>query len=273
MPKWYLILTITVLLYLFVPIIGLRFYLNELIFIGSPDTPTFEDAKTSVFEGENEETIRIYGSKKNNHCIVFFPGQHGGISRYEQELFSGFLDNNFTVYALSYPSYDGSTGKATLQNTARLSNRAIKRISEISSCKIEDMVFCGRSIGAIIALQSIESKKPKGLLLDSVAVSLSRVVEQKIRSKWYLRPIGVFPIKYLLQFNIFARDLLEKTIEVPTVIFQGDQDAYSNPHEVQKAVKDYRNVNVLRVKNGTHSNTHVLAGQDYFKKALWLSKF
>ena len=272
MPKWCLIPVSAVLLYLAVPIAGLRFYLNELIFIGSPETPTHEDAKVSIFEGENEETIRIYGSTKANHCIVFFPGQHGGISKYEQELFSGFLDEGFTIYALSYPSYDGSRGKATLQNAARLSNRAIMKIAEISSCKIEDMVFCGRSMGAVIALLSIESKKPRGILLDSIAVSLSLVVEHKIKSKWYLRPIGVFPIKDILQFNVFARDLLKNTSGVPTAIFQGELDACSSPHEVRTAVKDYSNVYVFRVKNGTHSNAHVLAGRDYFKEALKLGK-
>lgn len=270
MPKRCLILAIAVLLYLVVPIAGLRFNLNELIFIGSPNTPAHEDAKVSIFEGKNEETIRIYGSTKNNHCIVFFPGQHGGVGRYERELFSGFLDEGFSVYALSYPSYDGSKGKATLENATRLSNRAIIKITEMSSCKIENMVFCGRSIGAVIALLSIESKKPRGILLDSVAVSLSRVVEHKIKSKWYLRPIGVFPVKNVLQFNVFARDLLEKTGDVPTAIFQGELDAYSNPQEVRNAVRDYSNANVFPVKNGTHSNTHVLAGQNYFKEAVKL---
>lgn len=272
MLKWCLIIVGAVLLYLVIPITGLRFYLNELIFIGSRNAPTHEDAKVSIFEGENEETIRIYGSTKNNHCIVFFPGQHGGISRYEQELFSGFLGEGFTVYALSYPSYDGSKGKATFQNAARLSSRAIIKIDEISSCKIENMVFCGRSIGAVIALLSIKSKKPKGILLDSVAVSLSSVVEHKIKSKWYLRPVGVLPIKDILQFNVFAPDLLKRTSEVPITIFQGELDAYSNPHELRKAIKDYSNVNVFLVKNGTHSNTHVFAGRDYLKAAAKLGK-
>jgi predicted esterase len=273
MSKWWLVSLGAVALYLVVPIAGLRFYLNELIFIGSPKTPTCEDTKVSIFSGKNEETIRIYGSTKNNSCIVFFPGQHGGISRYEQELFPNFLDEGFTVYALSYPSYDGSKGKATLQNAANLSTQAIIKISEISSCKIENMVFCGRSIGAVIALLSIKSEKPKGILLDSIAISLSRVLEHKIRSKWYLKPIGVIPIKNVLQYNIFARDLLKKANKVPISIFQGELDACSNPHEVRKAVKDFSNVNVFSVMKGTHSNAHVLAGRDYIKEAVRLGKY
>jgi hypothetical protein len=52
--------------------------------------------------------IRQYGSSQLRHCVIFFPGQHGGISTYERNLFPTIKQLGITVYALSYPGQDGA---------------------------------------------------------------------------------------------------------------------------------------------------------------------
>jgi hypothetical protein len=59
--------------------------------------------EVSTYEFSDSENngliIREYG-QSNINCLIFFPGQHGGVERYEQEIFTSFQKNNFKVFSI-----------------------------------------------------------------------------------------------------------------------------------------------------------------------------
>jgi hypothetical protein len=56
---------------------------------------------------KNELLVREYGQSREQ-CILFFPGRHGGVKKYEKNLFKSFQNNNFKVFSISYSGQDGA---------------------------------------------------------------------------------------------------------------------------------------------------------------------
>jgi hypothetical protein len=67
--------------YFAVPAILLRYALDVFLFRPSIDGPTHEDRRVEISVGSGRSVIvRTYGIEPSRACLVFFPGQHGGIT-------------------------------------------------------------------------------------------------------------------------------------------------------------------------------------------------
>ncbi len=201
--------------------------------------------------------VREYGHSKEQ-CIVFFPGQHGGVKHYEKELFTAFQRSNFKVFSVSYPGQDGAKGKVeSIATLIALINTAMETI--LLKCSSNELVVYGRSMGATVAAFSIDKSRVSGLILESVAPSLPIAISDHLNSKWYLKPLSLLPISTLLLHEYKLSDSFLMLKNIPVVIFQGDRDIRTPLKQLQKAWNYRNNVSLHIVKTGQHSNTYIQA--------------
>lgn len=96
----------------------------------------------------NALLVRQYGEPKVG-CVVFFPGQHGGVARYQKDMFPAYAANGLAVFAVSYPGQDEAPGRAKLDEIQFLSNKALDFVGE--ACPLSRTVLVGRSLGSMVA--------------------------------------------------------------------------------------------------------------------------
>ena len=244
--------------------IGLKYFLPEIVFKKIPDVDSNETSRTVVSFENSQALVRQYGSHLKPKCIVFFPGQHGGILRYESEIFQQVTDRGITVYSVSYPGFEGAEGNSTFNNIKTTTLAAVKYINENTSCKVSGAVYVGRSLGASVALIAAEKFKPKAILLDSVSPSLSRAIRVRFQSSVFTKFLNILPVESLISQDVAISKSLGKLEDLPIVVFQGEKDTITPISEVKLILANYANISLYSVPNGEHVNTHVLAGLQYF---------
>jgi pimeloyl-ACP methyl ester carboxylesterase len=214
---------------------------------------------------KNELLVREYGQSEDQ-CIVFFPGRHGGVKKYEENLFKAFKKNNFRVFSISYSGQDGAIGQVgNIASLIKLITDAIRTIS--LNCPPEKTIIYGRSLGATVAVHSLGKTKVAGVILEGVAPSLSIAVNNYLNSKWYLSPMRILPIELLLPKNYDLSDPLSILIATPVSIFQGTNDSQTPLSQLQQSWNYGNNVSLHIVKKGTHSDTYIQATNEIVKVA------
>ncbi|KFZ38733.1 hypothetical protein HR45_04775 [Shewanella mangrovi] len=253
-------------IYYLMAVVVLHYFLSALIFIKVPSSNTHETQRYVVATDGVESLIRAYIAPAQTGCVLFFPGQHGDIARYENDVFAHLSRRGISVYAISYPGYEGAKGTANFANVKAVTQHAVSYIEQHSACRIADSVFIGRSLGAAIAIENALNNKPRGLLLDGVSPSLAATVRQKLKGNIWLKPLQLLPIAQLLAYNPKLTDQLRRLAGVAVVIFQGDRDALTPLQPLQRAVSDESLLELVVIKGGTHRDTQVTAGPLYFDK-------
>jgi surfactin synthase thioesterase subunit len=214
---------------------------------------------------KNELLVREYG-RSEDQCIIFFPGRHGGVKKYEETLFKTFQKNNFKVFSISYSGQDGAIGQVNdIAVLIKLITDAMKAIS--LSCPPEKTIIYGRSLGATVAANSVRVTKVSGVILESVAPSLSIAVNNYLKSKWYLSPLRALPISTLLPKDYDLSKPLSLLVTTPVSIFQGTNDSQTPLNQLQQSWDYADNVSLHVVKTGGHSDTYIQATNEIVKVA------
>jgi pimeloyl-ACP methyl ester carboxylesterase len=214
--------------------------------------------------------IRQYGGDDLPHCVIFFPGQHGGMSKYENTLFPTFDKLGIAVYALSYAGQDGTRGRTYSATLAEDVDKALDSIDHETPCKPRSAVFVGRSLGAAIALVAAQRVQPKGLLLDGVPSTLTTVINTAFRRYGATRPWTALPVGSLVTIDFQLLPLVRSLEPTPIVIFQGIEDRVTPFWETQRAVLSQDNVQFFAVPGATHDDAYQLAMPEYSIKLLEL---
>lgn len=264
-------LSVAALLYIVTVFVGVRYFLNELIFIKTPEVSTTESSKFKVSEGKHEVIVRVYEANSAANCVVFFTGRSGGIQRYESELFEYILNSDVSIYAVSLPGYDGAGGRGTFENVQALGRKALERINKSTLCKIDDSVFVGRSLGAAVAAELARSHPPAGMLVDSIAPSLSVALRAKLKEKWYTLPAAYLPLEVFMPVNPELKQSFS-TLRSNVIVLQGSEDLLAPYELVKTAFKSNPNVKVIEIKGATHSNAHIVGRSMYLKELAGLFK-
>ncbi|MFC0118332.1 hypothetical protein ACFFK7_10485 [Pseudoalteromonas xiamenensis] len=237
-------------LYVLAVLVGVRFFLDELIFVTTPNVLTNESSSFNVKTGASEAVVRIYQAKNDDRCIVFFSGRNGGIPRYEKEIFEHLL----------------AVGRSTFSSVTELGNNALVQINKIGACSIDKSVFVGRSLGGALAVELAVKNPPAGILVDSIAPSLAVAIRAKLKQNWFTLPAAYLPLDVFMAFNPNVETALSK-LNSKIVILQGSQDQVASYDEVAGAVSSFPNVKIIEVKGANHSNAHIV-GQNLYLKEL-----
>jgi hypothetical protein len=261
--------TVTLLLALYfgVAVYALMFSLDNRLFPPvTLDAATTETASFHVTDTSgNILLVRRYDAAQTE-CVVFFPGQHGGITTYERQLFPRLRNVGLTVFALAYPGQDGAKGEAQLVSLQPLIAQAMHTIQQ--TCPAEKTVLVGRSLGAMLAAYTAKTYPASGLVLESTAPSLSVAVTRSLQAKWYLSPLAALPIATMLPHDYSLTEALSDTPNIPVVIFQGTVDTQTLITDLYKPNAIPVHIRVIPIQGGTHSDTYRQAMAAYVETIL-----
>jgi hypothetical protein len=256
-----------VAVYFLVPVLILRFALDRLLFPLVDSGVTHEDRVMDVpLSAGQSIRIRQYGSSELPHCAIFFPGSQGGISTYEQTLFPNIEKLGIAVFALSYPGQDGAQGRSHRATLIQNIDTALSVVKQETSCQPADSVFIGRSMGAAVALHAAQRIRPKGLLLDGFAPTLTSAVKAALRRRMATRPWALLPIGPLVQDDGQLLPIIRSLRPIPIVIFQGMEDKVTAFLEAQHAVLSEDNVQFFAVPGATHTDAYLRSMPRYSQK-------
>lgn len=246
----------------------LRFEIERILFpyVAAADSSAEHVPHRVTGRSGNVMLVRRYGAPLVG-CVVFFPGQHGGISSYEKNLFPHFVANGIAVFALSYPGQDGAPGRSALDEVQYLAQQALSVVGQ--TCPLSKTVFVGRSLGSMLAAYAAGVAHPAGLVLEAATPSLSSALMVRLRSRWYLRPIAQLPVSSLLSHDYsLVEGLLSASPTFPVIVFQGTADEQT-PIEVLRAAGALPPASrLVAVDGGTHANTYLLATEPYVQSVL-----
>lgn len=234
----------------------LRYELSHLLFphVGTTHASTAEQTLDVVGSSGNSLLVRRYGDVKAG-CVVFFPGQHGGIAVYERTLFPSYVAEGLAVFALAYPGQDGAAGHTELNEIQSLTKQAIGALHQ--SCAPSKTVLVGRSLGAMLAAYSAGAAQSAGLLLEGAAPSLSSAITARLRSRWFLSPLAYLPVSQLLAHDYSLAEGLSGSPALPVVIFQGTADEQTPIEALRAEGVLPANTRLVPVVGGTHADTSV----------------
>ena len=256
----------TIAVYFLIPVLLLSFGLDRWLFPVVTGRMTHEDEAIDVPLGAGRSIrVRQYGESELTHCVVFFPGRGGGVSTYEEALFPSFQKLGIAVYALSYPGQDGATGRSHSARLLQDVDTALATVRAETSCDPAGSVFVGRSLGATVAVHAAQRIRPKGLLLDGVAPSLTVAVKAEMRRHAATRPWAFLPVRSFVRDNFDLPPPLQALRPIPVVIFQGTEDDVTPFAEIQAAVSGHDNVRFHAVPAGTHNHAYLTVMPEYLK--------
>jgi alpha-beta hydrolase superfamily lysophospholipase len=248
------------------PALLLRYGLDLFLLKPSSAGSTHEDDRVEIPVAAGRSVlIRRYGMEPSEGCVVFFPGQHGGLSDYEKHLIPMLRTADATVYAIAYPGLDGAQGRSTRATLFSDVNRALDVIAGHTPCR-DRTVFVGRSLGASVALFSAARYKPNALILEGVAPTLTSAIQAALRQSVFTHAWTVLPIHRLVGEDYALAPLIETLNPTPVVVVQGTQDSVT-PLADLKELSGFKNVELIAVEGAAHSNAYLI-GHSVFEKKL-----
>lgn len=252
--------------YFAIPALLLRYGLDFFVLKPTPGGATNEDDRIEIsVEGGRSVIVRRYGMEPSAGCVVFFPGQHGGLSDYERHLIPMLRTAGATVHAISYPGLDGARGRSTRATLFSDVGRALDVIGNDIQCH-NRTVFVGRSLGATVALFSAPRYKPNALIVEGVAPTLKSAIQAAMRQSVLTRAWTMLPIDWLVGEDYSVLPLIEALNPTPIVIFQGTDDTVT-PLADLHTLSGFKNVELVSVEGATHSNAYLI-GQSVFARKL-----
>ncbi len=231
----------------------LRFDLDRLLF---PQTPApgaaagFREAFRQPGADGNALVVRRFGTG-NAGCVVWFPGEQGGIERYASTLFPDIARAGLVVYAVAYPGQDGAPGRARFDEVQALGSRAVATV--IGQCGATRTVVSGRSAGGVIAAHAATATHPAGLVLVSTSPSLAAGVRAHLRRHWFTAALAALPIERLVPRDFTLAEAIPSALHV--VIFQGGADRLAPLADLAPADSQPTRAAIVEVPDGTHADT------------------
>jgi acetyl esterase/lipase len=236
----------------------LRFHLDSVLFprvVGS--TGSIGPVIAHLTDASGSELILHRYSEPRTGCAIFFPGQHGELSSYQQTLFRKLADAGVAVFAVDYPGQDGAAGSPNIPKLLDLSRRAVLLVTQ--QCTQRRTVIVGRSLGSMVAVYAAEGVKPAAIVLDSAAPSLSAAITTRIRSSWYLYPLTLLPVHALLAHDYSLAEALAHTQDTRVVVFQGTADRRTPIRDLEQIGALPANVRLVPISRATHADMYQLA--------------
>lgn len=251
--------------YFAVPSLVLLVGINAIMLPSVPARKFLETRHDTVtVGGDREVLIRQFGRFPTRNCVLFFPGQHGNIEAYEDNLYRLLNFPFSTTFAMTYPGQDGAGGSASLDTLSEDMAKAIRFLVHNGRCDMRNTIFVGRSFGASVAIIEAAAFHPHSVLVDGLSPDLPSAVRTWMRRRPITRMWQWLPLEHLLPSVGDVRKALDGWRDTPIVVFQGTDDRVT-PFDDAKALMAGRPyVQFIPVEGAGHDTTYVV-GKDAYR--------
>lgn len=212
-------------------------------------------------------------TNKGIPTIIFFHGNAGNIGLRLPNAIQMYHYLQANVWLVEYRGYGDSDDAVINEKGLKLDAEAVLRYvhdasNNMSNVDVKKLFVFGRSLGGAVAFHLAKyahlSNYPSlaGVLVENTFVSISDMVD-------HLMPY-VAPLKSLVLRIGWNSGEIVPTINTPTMFLAGAQDTlvpHSHMLELYSRMKNSKTNNIVRmhvVKNGTHNETWMQGGKDYW---------
>lgn len=193
---------------------------------------------------------------KGQTVVLMCHGNAGNISNRLDEL-RVFHELGLSSLVFDYGGYGKSEGSPSELSTYLDAEAAWRFLVEDKKVLPNEIIICGRSLGAAIAARLAAHQTPKALILESGFTSLADIAAQM-----YPR----FPVRWLLKFRYDTLDQLQK-VDCPVLVVHSLEDQvvpFTHGRRLYEAAKSPKQF--LQI-SGRHNEGYV-ASEDKYKKGL-----
>ena len=218
-------------------------------------------------ETRDKESIHgwfIMGLENPKTVVIFCHENAGNIGLRVNNLVAMSRHLNVHVVAFDYRGYGSSSGTPSEEGLMIDTESVFNYV--VDKYKPKSIILYGRSLGGAVALQfasNCESPLLKGVIAENTFTSISAM----IKSLFPLLNLGIVK-KYFLRLKWETDKVIEK-IKCPILLISGLKDELVPPSHMQDlhkiCLKHKLQVNILTVPDGTHNDTWVKGGQEYWK--------
>jgi len=171
---------------------------------------------TQVFiHTHDQEQIRAWYHKKQSSdtVMLYFHGNGHSLENRAAKYRAFSSDSDFSVLAITYRGYPGSTGAPTESGLYSDGKAAIQFLLD-EGYQEKDIILYGESLGTGVATEMATIIDAKALVLESPFTSITDVAKSRY---WFL------PVSMLLK-DRFDNQLKMQKLHLPLLIIHGEQD-------------------------------------------------
>lgn len=214
-------------------------------FVFKTNYPTTEFFFNFNIEKEAFSINAVHLKSENTKGLVFF--LHGTLNHIQYHLPKAniFIENNYDVVMIDYPTYGKSTGKLT--------EELLHKVVEISYQKTieqlnynDNVVLVGRSLGTALASNLATKINPKNLILISPYYSMVDLFNSKLNLFSFKR------LKFKFQNHIYLPNVV-----CNTYIIHGNTDKLIPIYLAKKLITYLKEeTHFIEIPNADHFNIH-----------------
>jgi fermentation-respiration switch protein FrsA (DUF1100 family) len=187
--------------------------------------------------------------------VLFFHGNAGNLSLWI-DILVALWRRGFSVLAIDYRGYGGSTGRPTEMGLYRDAEAASRVFREQVYRKDIPVLYWGRSIGAPVAAHLAAQSPPDGLVLETPMPDVASV----LRTNPILWTLG------LLSSYRFPTSQFLARFDGPLLVIHGDADTIV-PFSAGRRVFDRaatRRKTFLVIRGADHNDLHIVDAASYW---------
>jgi uncharacterized protein len=206
-------------------------------------------AERIISTPDGERLVAWYGkAAPGQPTLLYFHGNGGGLID-RAERIAAYLALGRGVFMLSYRGYSGSTGSPT--ESANVADAILAYEALLAEGVLaHDVVVYGESLGSGVAVQLMQERAARGLVLDSPFTS---IVERAAELYPWL------PVRLVMQ-DRYESDKVIARVRVPLLIVHGENDTVVPVSMGQRLFKLANQPKQLITLPGAGHNDHAQFG-------------
>jgi len=164
---------------------------------------------------KDNEKLRAwyYKNENSNNVIIYFHGNAANLENRKNKYQAFAEDSNYSILAITYRGYPGSTGSPSEQGFY-LDGQAAVDFIYAQGFNDNNIILYGESIGSGVAIEMATKINAKALILESPFTSVEMVAK---KTYWFL------PVSLMLKDRFDNQEKLQK-LDLPILIIHGKKD-------------------------------------------------
>lgn len=173
----------------------------------------FESVPFTAADGTSLSGWFVPASSRERGVILFFHGNHGNIS-YEMAPIALYHNLGYSIFLIDYRGYGKSAGKPSEKGIAMDADAALSWLVNEKGYLTHEIIYCGRSFGAAVAIPLATRSKPRALIVEAAFSSLGDIAAD-------LHPY--FPTRHLLKEKYDSESVMGK-VTSPVLVAHSKED-------------------------------------------------
>jgi fermentation-respiration switch protein FrsA (DUF1100 family) len=237
---------------------------HMLNFPSSSESIPYEDVMLETKDGVMIHTwLLLQKNSSNVPTLIYFHGNAGNMGYRLQNAAEMYARVGINILMMDYRGYGNSTGTPTEKGLILDAEKVVQYASSHPKLTNSSIIVFGRSLGGAVSVAIAEQYPDlvKGLILENTFLSISKMVDRLLPFVSLLKPL-------VLRINWNSENTI-KNLKQPIMFIAGERDELV-PHSHMQLLMGLATASVFKdwfpVKTGTHNDTWVRAGSNYYKR-------